>query len=306
MDVGYGEGKFKVIQQIPVVHEVNRTRFSPFANNVIAARSDHPDIHIYDNTRHLTRSKKSKPDLILKGHESGGYGLSWNPNKDGELLTSGEDGTVCVFNINGGRNDSTKADALMKLKNHTGVVGDCCWNNFSDVHCFSVGDDRRIVCWDTRTQRTTSVTENSHSSDIYCVNASTLDANYVVTGSKDSTIKIWDIRDLSSPVHTLLSHKNEVLQVQWSPHFANVLASSGMDRRVCIWDISKIGASQTEEEAQEGPPELLFLHGGHTNSVCDFSWNPLEPWEIASVAEDNIIQIWQMTNQNLPGDLNAP
>jgi hypothetical protein len=34
-----------------------------------------------------------------------------------------------------------------------------------------------------------------------------------------------------------------------------------------------------------GPPELLFVH---------FSWNLSQPWVVTSVAEDNILQIWQM------------
>lgn len=61
-----------------------------------------------------------------------------------------------------------------------------------------------------------------------------------------------------------------------------------------IWDLSRIGEQQSEEDAQDGPPELLFIHGGHTNRISDFSWNPNEPWVISSVAEDNILQIWQM------------
>ena len=42
---------------------------------------------------------------------------------------------------------------------------------------------------------------------------------------------------------------------------------------------------------------MLFIHGGHTAKVSDFSWNPSEShhWTIASVAEDNILQIWQMS-----------
>jgi hypothetical protein len=28
----------------------------------------------------------------------------------------------------------------------------------------------------------------------------------------------------------------------------------------------------------DGPPELLFVHGGHTAKVSDFSWNPNDPW----------------------------
>jgi histone-binding protein RBBP4 len=35
------------------------------------------------------------------------------------------------------------------------------------------------------------------------------------------------------------------------------------------------------------------MHGGHTNKISDFSWNPHLPWVVASAAEDNIIQVWQ-------------
>ena len=41
--------------------------------------------------------------------------------------------------------------------------------------------------------------------------------------------------------------------------------------------------------------QLMRAHaGGHTNKVSEFSWNPNDPWVIASVSEDNILQIWQM------------
>jgi WD40 repeat protein len=48
---------------------------------------------------------------------------------------------------------------------------------------------------------------------------------------------------------------------------------------------------QSEEDAQDGPPELLFIHGGHTSKISDFSWNPNDDWVVASVAEDNILQV---------------
>lgn len=41
------------------------------------------------------------------------------------------------------------------------------------------------------------------------------------------------------------------------------------------------------------------MHGGHTNKIADFSWNPLEPWVIASAAEDNIVQVWQLVRNGL-------
>ena len=58
--------------------------------------------------------------------------------------------------------------------------------------------------------------------------------------------------------------------------------------------LCRIDDEQTPEDAEDGPPELLFIHGGHTSKISDFSWNPCDDWVLASVAEDNILQIWQM------------
>lgn len=52
--------------------------------------------------------------------------------------------------------------------------------------------------------------------------------------------------------------------------------------------------NKTAKDAEDGPPELLFIHGGHTSKISNYSWNPCEDWVVASVAEDNILQIWQM------------
>lgn len=49
--------------------------------------------------------------------------------------------------------------------------------------------------------------------------------------------------------------------------------------------------AQSPEDAEDGPPELLFIHGGHTSKVSDFAWNPSDDWVVASVAEDNILQV---------------
>jgi histone-binding protein RBBP4 len=65
---------------------------------------------------------------------------------------------------------------------------------------------------------------------------------------------------------------------------------------VRVWDLSRLGASQTENEAEDGPPELAFIHGGHTAKVSDFGFNAQHDWLVASVAEDNVVQIWQMAS----------
>lgn len=40
----------------------------------------------------------------------------------------------------------------------------------------------------------------------------------------------------------------------------------------------------------------LFMHGGHTNRISDFSWNMTDPWVLCSAAEDNLIQVWKVAN----------
>lgn len=72
------------------------------------------------------------------------------------------------------------------------------------------------------------------------------------------------------------------------------MASSSDDRRVMIWDLNRIGDEQQEGDANDGPAELLFSHGGHKGKMSDFSWNKHHPWVMASVAEDNAVQVWQM------------
>ena len=47
----------------------------------------------------------------------------------------------------------------------------------------------------------------------------------------------------------------------------------------------------------------LFMHGGHTNRISDFSWNMNDPWVLCSAAEDNLIQVWKVANSLVGKDL---
>jgi histone-binding protein RBBP4 len=107
---------------------------------------------------------------------------------------------------------------------------------------------------------------------------------------------------LISRVHTLSGHNDQVYSLEWAPHNESILGSCSADRRVAIWDLSRIGAEQSEEDAEDGPPELLFLHGGHTSKVSDFSWNAKDEWTVASVSEDNILQVWNMAEEIYAGE----
>lgn len=287
----FSDSKFRTLQKIPVKDEVNRAKYNPQIPNLIAARSDSEDVCLYDYTRHLSKSKEPNPDLVLKGHEKGGYGLDWNHIDRNVLISSGEDNAICYFDIGSAGQSQKEMACVHKYEKHTGVVNDVCFNHFNSNVFASVSDDRSLIVWDRRMENQ-AVLEKAHALDVLTAEFNPLEEFVLATGSADATVKIWDTRYLDRVLHTLHSHKKTVNQVRWSVHMSSVLASASADRRVCIWDVSRTGTEMAPEDLAEGPPELVFIHGGHTNAVTDICWNPLEKWEIVSVAEDNILQIW--------------
>ncbi|AFM98599.1 hypothetical protein EHEL_070720 [Encephalitozoon hellem ATCC 50504] len=285
-----GDMRFKIVQRISVMDEANRVRYNPSACNILAVRSDLSDVHIYDYTKHLSHEKIPKPDMVLRGHERGGFGLSWNSLSSEEIASCGEDGRVCVFDIS---QESSLVSPTLTLRQHKAAVNDCSFSFFDKRLLSSVGDDGALMFYDTRAGDCVDLVEEAHTSDVLSVSFSPLDGNVVATSSGDKSVKVWDRRSLSYPLHVLLGHSKDVLNVEWSPHRSGILASGSADRRVIVWDLSQVNAQVPEEYGAEGPPEMRFLHGGHTSTVCDISWNPAEPFEIASVSEDNMLQIWQ-------------
>lgn len=103
------------------------------------------------------------------------------------------------------------------------------------------------------------------------------------------------MRNVNKKVHSLEYHGGEVMQVQWSPHSGTLLASTGKDNRVFVWDLQRViienDSAMEEYDDENAPTELSFIHGGHTANVNDISWNHHERGMIASVTEDNILQV---------------
>jgi len=310
-----GKAKVEISQKINHEGEVNKARHMPQQHTFIATHPPSPTVFIFDYSKQPTQPHSDgvcRPLLKLKGHQKDGYGLAWNSRVKGRLASGADDGLVCVWDIDsttaGGKTSTGgELQPLHVLSGHDNqVVEDVNWNKFQDSYLASVGDDKSIRIWDLRNASSSSSSSNglksmhkianAHQGEVNGVDFSPFSEYLFVTSSSDKLCKLWDMRSLKSDLHTFASHQDQVFTVAWSPFNETIFASASSDRRVMVWDLAKIGAEQSAEDAEDGPPELLFIHGGHTSKVCDISWNQSkgEEWVMMSTADDNILQIWQM------------
>ncbi|KAF8083786.1 hypothetical protein N665_0751s0004 [Sinapis alba] len=307
---GSASGKVQIIQQINHEGEVNRARYMPQNPFMIATKTVNAEVYVFDYSKHPSKPALDgacNPDLRLRGHSSEGYGLSWSTFKKGYLLSGSDDAQICLWDINA--TPKNKAlDAKQIFKAHEGVVEDVAWHMRHEYLFGSVGDDQYLLIWDLRSPSASRPVQSvvAHSMEVNCLAFNPLNEWIVATGSTDKTVKLFDLRKLNNALHTFDRHKDEVFQVGWSPKNETILASCCLARRLLVWDLSRINEEQTEEDAEDGPPELLFVHGGHTTKISDFSWNPCEDWLISSVAEDNVLQIWQMAEGIYHDEDDAP
>ncbi|ODQ67410.1 WD40 repeat-like protein [Nadsonia fulvescens var. elongata DSM 6958] len=274
-------------------NEVNKARYNPFDPNFIATMAITGDALIFDRSAITNDSGLTVPKFTLSHHTKEGWGLAWSPHVNGQLLTGSEDSTVALWDIQSVTESVVKPKTV--IDSHTAIVNDVQWSKKNTNIFGSVSDDLSLHLHDMRSLR-----RPVHKCVEHTMAVNSLHFNYhseyaLATGSADDTVKIWDLRNLRTSWQTLVGHGADVTSVKWSPHEGSVLASAGHDRRVLIWDLSKI-EDEGSEDSGDYSSELLFMHGGHTNNISDFDWNPNLPWVIASASEDNIIQVWRPTD----------
>ena len=86
----------------------------------------------------------STPNLRLTGHTKEGYGLAWNPNTVGILLSGSDDGALCIWDINE-ISSTTVAQVSHITTSSSAVIEDVAWSQRNGEVFYSVGDDSRLI-----------------------------------------------------------------------------------------------------------------------------------------------------------------
>ncbi|TDZ33519.1 Histone acetyltransferase type B subunit 2 [Colletotrichum spinosum] len=305
---GYGKSssgaapamEFNVVQKIDHPGEINKARYQPQNPDIIASLCVDGRVLIFDRTKHsLTPTGKVNAQIELIGHKQEGFGLSWNPHEQGCLASGSEDTIVCLWDLKTLQSGSNTLKPSRRYTHHSQVVNDVQYHPIAKSFIGTVSDDLTMQILDVRqsdTSRAAVVAKRGHLDAINALAFNPTSEVLVATASADKTLGIWDLRNVKEKVHTLEGHNDAVTSLSWHPQEAGVLGSGSYDRRVIFWDLSRVGEEQMPDDQEDGPPELLFMHGGHTNHLADFSWNPNEPWLVCSAAEDNLLQIWKVAD----------
>ncbi|CDJ49707.1 WD-40 repeat protein, putative [Eimeria brunetti] len=311
--------KFTITARIPHEGESNRARVFHGNDTLIASKANDGCVYLFDSCKFgpalctsdvESEDSQSAPqrnqmatdaELILTGHTTQGWGLEWSPTREGWLASSGDDGLVCIWDTGAScvKDKCLSPTHRLVASVNRRALQDVAWKRGDDAGevIVAVGDDGELNMWDLRAGTLPVHRQPCNHSCANVLALNPLAPNVFATGGADAGVSVWDFRDLRRPAHRLLYLENEALtSLKWHPQNKAVLAAGTTDRFVRIFDCSLIGAEQSPEEAEEGAPEVIFVHGGHVAGITEIDWNPLGdkfPWVIASASEDNVLQIWQ-------------
>jgi len=279
-----GMAELRILKRIPHTGPVNTAILHLSQPNIIATKSN-DSVYLYDSSN----PAMDGPTSTLVGHEGGvSDRLDWDSFNKDRIISGGEDGLILFWDVS---IPSSKLSPINQWKLQQPIETAVFSKLKRDLFACA-SSDGSIHLFDARQKAPAHAIRNAHRKACYDIDFNPLNDNFFLSASADKSTGLWDLRKFAK-VHTLEGHLDENFRIKWSPFDEVNFLSCGADRRAVLWDLSMIGLEQTPEEADDGPPELIFVHAGHTDYIGDISWNPVHKWYIATVSDDNILQTWK-------------
>ncbi|EDV38198.2 uncharacterized protein Dana_GF13839 [Drosophila ananassae] len=282
---------------------VNRVRARRLGNTVYAASwSELGKVNIWNLTQAMQAvedeqlakqfdQNATRPVYSFNGHREEGYAVDWSPIAEGVLATGDCRRDIHIWSpLEGG---TWKVDQR-PLVGHKNSVEDLQWSPSERSVLASCSVDKSIRIWDCRAapQKACMLTcQDAHESDINVISWNRSDP-FIVSGGDDGYLHIWDLRQFKSqkPIATFKHHTSHITTVEWSPREATVLASGGEDDQIALWDLAvekdldqTQDSAQNEDEINNLPPQLLFIHQGQ-KEIKELHWHPQLPGVLLSTA----------------------
>ncbi|WOH01818.1 hypothetical protein DCAR_0521203 [Daucus carota subsp. sativus] len=249
-------------------HQVRSLSWSPTADRFLCV-SGSAVAKIYDRDG-LTLGEFVKGDMYIrdlkntKGHISGLTCGEWHPKERETILTSSEDGSLRIWDVNEFKTQKQVIKPRLSKPGRTPVTT-CAWNR--DGKCIAGGiGDGSIQIWNLKPgwgSRPDIYVAAAHSDDITCLKFSS-DGKTLLSRSFDCTLKVWDLRQMKEHVRVIEDLPNNYPQcnVAFSPDEQLFLTGTSIERDsttgglLCFYDraklelVSKVGISPTYSVVQ--------------------------------------------------------
>ncbi|KAI4350301.1 hypothetical protein L6164_004769 [Bauhinia variegata] len=244
-------------------HQVRNLSWSPTADRFLCVTGS-AQAKIYDRDG-LTLGEFVKGDMYIrdlkntKGHISGLTCGEWHPKTKETILTSSEDGSLRIWDVNDFK--SQKQVIKPKLARPGRVpVTTCAWDCEGKCIAGGIGDGS-IQIWNIKPgwgSRPDVHVEKSHLDDITCLKFSS-DGRILLSRSFDSLLKVWDLRKMREPLKVFEDLPNHYGQtnIAFSPDEQLFLTGTSVEKEspvgglLCFFDrvnlelVSRVGISPT-------------------------------------------------------------
>ncbi|XVF32310.1 hypothetical protein REPUB_Repub17cG0071000 [Reevesia pubescens] len=254
-------------------HQVRNLSWSPTSDKFLCVTGS-AQAKIYDRDG-LTLGEFLKGDMYIrdlkntKGHISGLTFGEWHPKTKETILTSSEDGSLRIWDVNDFK--SQKQVIKPKLARPGRIpVTTCAWDREGKCIVGGIGDGS-IQIWNLKPgwgSRPDTHIEKCHSDDITGLKFSS-DGRILLSRSFDGSLKVWDLRQIKAPLKVFEDLPNNYAQtnIAFSPDEQLFLTGTSVEKEsttgglLCFYDCSKL--------------ELVQRVGiSPTCSVVQCAWHP--------------------------------
>jgi len=204
------------------------------------------------------------PAFTMMGHDEPLTSAVWSPDGT-RILTSSEDNTVRVWNVDG-------SGSPLILKGHEDSVKSAVWSP-DGTRILTSSDDNTARVWNADGSGPPLILKG-HEDNVTSAVWSP-DASRILTSSWDNTARVWNA-DGSGSTLILKGHESFVNSAVWSPDATRILTSSS-DNTARVWNA-------------DGSGSPLILKG-HEDIVNSAVWSP-DATRILTSSEDNTARVW--------------